>query len=94
MTLGQYLTELWLPAVRSSVRPSTWTAYQADIPLYVVPRIGDLPLQTLTRNQLRVFYGELELNGGCGTVAASAERRCTTSTSPCSRPSATRSRTS
>lgn len=63
MSLGQYLTELWLPAVRSSVRPSTWTAYEAYIRLYVVPRIGDLPLQTLTRNQLRIFYGELELNG-------------------------------
>lgn len=63
MCLGQYLTEMWLPAVRSSVRPSTWTAYEAYIRLYVVPRIGDLPLQTLTRNQLRIFYGELELNG-------------------------------
>jgi integrase len=63
MGLGQYLTEMWLPAVRSSVRPSTWTAYEAYIRLYVVPRIGDLPLQTLTRNQLRIFYGELELNG-------------------------------
>ena len=63
MSLRQYLTELWLPAVRSSVRPSTWTAYEAYIRLYVVPRIGDLPLQTLTRNQLRIFYGELELNG-------------------------------
>ena len=63
MTLGHYLTDLWLPAVRSSVRPSTWTAYEAYLRLYVVPRIGDLPLQSLTRNQLRILYSQLESNG-------------------------------
>ncbi len=63
MTLGQYLTEMWLPAIRSSIRPSTWTSYEAYLRLYVVPRIGDLPLQTITRNQLRILYGELETNG-------------------------------
>lgn len=63
MTLGQYLVELWLPAVKSSIRPSTWTSYEAYLRLYVVPRIGDLPLQSITRNQLRILYSELEVNG-------------------------------
>lgn len=43
MTLGHYLTELWLPAVRSSVRPSTWTTYEAYLRLYVVPRSATCP---------------------------------------------------
>jgi integrase len=63
LTLGQYLTELWLPAMRASVRPSTWTSYEAYIRLYVVPRIGDLPLQSVDRTHLRIFYGELEAHG-------------------------------
>ena len=49
LNLGPYLAETWLPAVKSSVRPSTWDSYESYIRLYVVPLIGDLPLQSLTR---------------------------------------------
>lgn len=63
LTVGHYLLEMWLPAVRSSVRPSTWDSYESYLRLHVVPRIGDQLLQTINRGQLRILYGQLEQSG-------------------------------
>jgi integrase len=63
VTLATYLTEIWLPAVRGSVRPGTWTSYESYIRLYVMPRLGAVPVQSLTRAQLRLFYADLETDG-------------------------------
>lgn len=63
LSLGTFLTTMWLPAARATVRATTWDSYEAYIRLYVVPRIGELPLQSISRGQLMIFYGELEQNG-------------------------------
>ena len=59
-TLGSFLVEEWLPAMRPPrVRPSTWLSYQKSIERHLVPGLGHLPLQRLTPAQLTVYYRTL-----------------------------------
>jgi Phage integrase, N-terminal SAM-like domain len=37
VTLGSYLTERWLPAKKSQLRPSTFDSYRRNIDLHVIP---------------------------------------------------------
>ena len=59
-TLGSFLPDEWLPAVRPpSVRPSTWLSYRMNAETHIVPALGHLPLQRLTPAQLTAFYRSL-----------------------------------
>ena len=59
-TLGSFLVEEWLPAMRPPrVRPSTWLSYQKSIERHLVPGLGHLPLQRLTPAQLTAYYRTL-----------------------------------
>jgi Phage integrase, N-terminal SAM-like domain/Phage integrase family len=59
---GEFLAA-WLPAIRSTVRPSTWESYERNIRRHLVPRLGHLPLQRLGPEHLNATYAEL-LQGG------------------------------
>src|SRR4051794_5185400 len=41
LTFGYYLTERWLPLMRSTLRPSTWDSYSRMIELHVIPYLGE-----------------------------------------------------
>ena len=56
LTLAGYLTG-WLPGVRC--RESTRTGYEVCIRRHIVPRLGAVPIQQLTRVQVRAFLEEL-----------------------------------
>jgi integrase len=58
-TLGGFLVDEWLPAMRTRLRPSTIGSYETIVGAYVVPRIGDVKLQRLTPARLNVFYAGL-----------------------------------
>lgn len=62
-TLGQYLTEDWLPAARINLEESTWASYRRYIDVHVIPRIGGVRLQALDAGTLNGFYGELLTSG-------------------------------
>jgi len=64
LTLARFLTEQWLPAIESTVRPTTFHGYSRHVELYVVPRLGAEQLQRLTPDQLSRFYRELQHAGG------------------------------
>src|SRR5918994_4842718 len=49
----------WLPAVRHTVRASTFAEYESKARVHLVPRLGGIPLQRLTASQLNALYGEL-----------------------------------
>ena len=66
LTLGAYLTEMWLPSMRSQVRATTLGGYRHNVRAYLVPRLGDIPLQRLTTARVGAFYGELVASGGKG----------------------------
>ena len=63
ITLGEFLTDRWLPTIESSVRPSTFAYYRYRVEAYIVPAIGKLVLQELMADDLERFYGRLVKNG-------------------------------
>ncbi len=63
VTLGLFLTETWLPHMRSQLRPATWESYDRNIRVHVVPTIGDIPLQRLTAVDLDHLYARLLASG-------------------------------
>ncbi len=71
LTLGQYLMERWLPLMEHSLRPSTLSSYETIVRLHVMPRLGDVPLQALTADQLDGFYAELLRSGRRNGVVGS-----------------------
>jgi integrase len=63
ITLGEYLEERWIPMKRSQIKFSTWDQYRRNTRIHVVPRIGHIPLQKLTPEDLDSFYAELLVDG-------------------------------
>lgn len=78
LTVGQFLTERWLPAIESTVRLSTFRRYETDCRIYLLPRIGKLPLQSLQPDTLNRLYGKLQREGGWGgrSLSARTVRHC------------------
>lgn len=70
MSTGQYLAS-WLqeirppnaPRGRTPIRPGTWEERRRRIELYVLPRIGNVPLQALNELHLEEMYRDLEQAG-------------------------------
>ena len=63
LTLGQYLTERWLPIQKSRVRASTYDSYRRNIDLHVLPALGRRPLDKLVAEDLDLFYATLLTEG-------------------------------
>jgi integrase len=63
-TLGSFLVEEWLPAVRPPrLRLSTWSSYQMHAKRHIVPALGMVALQRLGPAQLTTFYRTLLESG-------------------------------
>jgi integrase len=72
-TVRGFLIDEWLPAVKSTIRPSTHALYTTLATAYVVPRIGDVRLQKLSPGQLNRLYTELLESGARGGKPLGAE---------------------
>jgi hypothetical protein len=55
-TLGEFLTDESLPAMRSVLKPSTWAPYDEYTRAYVVPTLGRARLQELSAARLMTLY--------------------------------------
>lgn len=64
VTLGQYLTESWLPAQEQRLRRSSLSDYRDRINNYVLPTLGGIPLQDLNAAHLDRLYADLLAHGG------------------------------
>ncbi len=64
LTVGDFLTEQWMPRKRRQVRATTAYRYAWFVDRYIVPAIGDIPLRRLRFDHLETFYGELARTGG------------------------------
>lgn len=62
-TVADYLDNDWLPAIRSTIRPSTYESYARNVRLHVVPRIGGVRLSQLDAGALNTLYAELAASG-------------------------------
>jgi integrase len=63
LTLGDYLTAEWLPAVESTLRPLSVKSYRHAISRHIKPRIGSQRLQGISGGTLNSLYRELEQAG-------------------------------
>lgn len=75
LTLGAYLVDTWLPALR--LKPSTEASYRKNVRLHVIPHVGALPLSGITGQRLTVLYRQLEQEGradGTGGLSARTVR--------------------
>ncbi len=61
-TVGQFLEE-WLPAIRSTVRASTWDSYRSNVETHIIPALGLIPLRRLSPGHVNAFYTELLIGG-------------------------------
>jgi len=62
-TVKQYLTKEWLPAVKATIRPSTYNSYVQHVECHIVPHIGAVKLQKLTGSQVNALYAKLAESG-------------------------------
>jgi integrase len=64
LTTGEYLTA-WVRGIASSgtVRPTTVKTYDVAVRIHIVPRLGRVPLQQLTRKLIREFYAAITVGG-------------------------------
>ena len=63
VTLGEFLTERWLPAREMGLRPSTFASYRGLVERHVLPEIGHVQIQQLSPDQLDLFYSRLIARG-------------------------------
>lgn len=63
LTVGDYLTTEWLPAVSGTLRPLSATRYESVIRLYITPNVGHVRLQSLSPGHLNGLYAKLAENG-------------------------------
>lgn len=63
LALGEYLRNEWLPATRSTIRPSTWESYRQKIEVHIIPALGTVQLRALTPGRLNAFYARLHREG-------------------------------
>jgi integrase len=62
-SVREYLTKEWLPAVKSTIRPSTYGAYVQHVECHIVPHIGAVKLQKLSGSQVNALYARLAESG-------------------------------
>ena len=63
MTLGQWLDHWYQSCKKPNLRPNTQMSYEQRIYNYIIPALGDTPLDKLTQNDLQQFYTDLKQNG-------------------------------
>ena len=62
-SVREYLTKEWLPAVRATIRPSTYNSYLQHVECHIVPHIGTVKLAKLTGSRVNALYAELAEKG-------------------------------
>jgi len=62
-SVREYLIREWLPAVKATIRPSTYNSYVQHVECHVVPHIGTVKLQKLSGSQVNALYAKLAESG-------------------------------
>ncbi|MHB1343036.1 MAG: tyrosine-type recombinase/integrase [Thermoleophilia bacterium] len=78
VTVKEFLSLEWLPAIEATIRPATLASYTTHVNAHLVPRIGTVPLQALSAGQINRLYGDLRKNGrarGPGGLSPNSVRR-------------------
>ena len=62
-SVREYLTKEWLPAVKATIRPSTYNSYVQHVECHIVPHIGTVKLAKITGSQVNRLYAKLAETG-------------------------------
>lgn len=76
--LGSYLLNEWLPAVETELEPNTFVNVKAHLDRHIIPALGDIPIQRLTPEKIKAFYGGLLKKPkawGTGTLSKTTVQR-------------------
>ena len=63
LSVREFLTKVWLPAIEPSVRPATLSGYRQLVEFHLVPQLGAVKLQSLNAAQINAHYAKLLANG-------------------------------
>lgn len=63
MTFGEWLQFWYVNYCKPGVRPSTQRCYEGFIRLYLIPQVGDVPLNKLTQKDLQEFFNWMKMDG-------------------------------
>jgi integrase len=63
LTLREYLTREWLPAIEATIRPTTYRSYVQHVECHICPHIGSVQLQKLSGAAINALYAKLAVSG-------------------------------
>jgi integrase len=63
VTIKQFLTDQWLPAIATTVRPTTLAMYRVNLDSHVIPSLGSVQLRELSAPRLNAYYASLLADG-------------------------------
>ncbi|MBN1458225.1 MAG: site-specific integrase [Armatimonadetes bacterium] len=63
LTVAEYLTGTWLPAVKPTIAHTSYINYEGVVHNHIAVHIGDIPLQKLTPGHVKTMYAELSQSG-------------------------------
>ncbi len=78
ITVREYLRKEWLPAIKGTVRPTTYASYAAHVEGHILPALGSLQLGRVSAQSINAFYAGLLENGrlhGTGSLSPATVRR-------------------
>ncbi len=59
ITLREFAIDKWLPAMKSTVRPSTALSYEGHVRAHIVPELGALKMEKVTAPRIQALYSKL-----------------------------------
>jgi integrase len=78
ISLREFLLKEWLPAIKGTLRPTTYASYEMHVAGHIIPALGALPLAKLTAPAINAFYAQLLEDGrtnGHGGLSPATVRR-------------------
>ncbi len=78
ISLREFLLKEWLPAIKGTLRPTTYASYEMHVQGHIIPALGALPLAKLTAPAINAFYAQLLEDGrtnGHGGLSPATVRR-------------------
>lgn len=63
LTVREYLTREWLPAIEHTIRRTTYNSYVAHVECHISPALGAVQLQKLSAAQINALYARLARQG-------------------------------
>ena len=78
MPFGEWLDHWYELTAKPSIRPRTQRTYAGYIRLYIKPKLGSIPLNKLTTNDIQQFCAWMKSDDhmGGGSIADSQIRNC------------------